>query len=158
MFWGCPFHRASSTKCDTHLLRLLFVNPLVRLNPNILLVHQSPSLLHTLVLAVKETVKEVVVNAVVKMKTAEPAYANLTQLGRNCGKVRHWTIAHNPDGTLNPGTPSFDPKGTSILPMKIKQILQAETIKTVKIIMVDLVNKQSHLSYSHKMLRIQKIN
>lgn len=43
------------------------------------------------------------------MSAAELAQAKLERPCRVCNKVGHWEDAHKTDGTLKPGTPSFDP-------------------------------------------------
>lgn len=48
-----------------------------------------------------------------KITAAELAQVKLTNPCRRCGKVGHWDDAHNPDGSLKPRTPRFDPQVSS---------------------------------------------
>lgn len=65
-----------------------------------------------------------------KMSSTELAQTQISSPCRKCAKLGRWGDAHNPDGSLKPGTRSIDPQNVNISVKKQPPPSQSDSLKS----------------------------
>lgn len=83
-----------------------------------------------------------------KMTVSELAQAKLSSPSLICHMLGHWGDAHSPDGSLKPGTPSFDPSSRR-LPCRLAMAVHRLLLIAKHRLCRPLTEKPTGLSPSH---------